>query len=230
MIGGVHIENPLISASHSDIWTARDVSTAASTKGTSTPTASSLLHKSLTSTPHVGVITEWSRVSNDSPCTRLAVCGSRAPGTEQPVIDEAVHSVARWLMTRRVCVIHGPVGVGIEIMTYIADHYRPDKLDSVTGVIGRHNIVAAAQYVLVIGGGSDTRDEVDMAFYLGLRVLPLPASGGTAARAYSMMSENPDLRAWLDGERFAVLAECNDTEAFLRIIEHALTLSPGTTT
>jgi hypothetical protein len=179
--------------------------------------------------PHVGVITGWSRTSDDKPCTRLAVCGSRASGTEQPVIDEAVRSVARWLMTRRLCVIHGPVGVGIEIMTYIADHYRPDNLDSIRGVLGRHNIVAAAQYVLVIGGGSGTRDEVDMAFSLGLKVLPLPTSGGTAARAYSMMSESPALRAWLDVEQFTALRECNDTEAYLRIIEHALTLSPGAT-
>jgi hypothetical protein len=124
----------------------------------------------------------------------------------------------------------GELNDQIEIMTFIADHYRPDRLDSIVGVLGRHNIVAAAQYVLVIGGGSGTRDEVDMAFSLGLRVLPLPASGGTAARAYSMMSENPALRGRLDGERFAALRDCNDTEAFLRIIEHALTLSPGATT
>lgn len=180
--------------------------------------------------PQVGSITGWSRASDDTPCARLAVCGSRAPGTEQSVIDEAVHSVARWLMTHRLCVIHGPVGVGIEIMTYIADHYRPDKLDSIRGVLGRHNLVAAAQYVLVIGGGSGTRDEVDMAFSLGLKVLPLPGSGGAAARAYSMMSDSPALHAWLDGERFDTLRECIDTEAYLRIIEHTLTLSPGVTT
>lgn len=68
-----------------------------------------------------------------------------------------------------------------------------------------------------------------MAFSLGLKVLPLPKSGGTAARAYAMMSESPALRAWLVGEQFAALRECDDAEAYLRIIEHALTLSPGAT-
>ncbi len=174
--------------------------------------------------PEVGVVTGWSSVVTRDPVTRVALCGSRARGTVQSIIDETVHALARWLMTRRLCVIHGPVGIGIEILTFVADHYHPENLDVIVGVLGRHNIVSTAQYILVLGGGSGTRDEVDMALSLRLKVIPFPASGGTAAHAYTVMRENPRLHKWLGSNLFAALRECEDAQNYVHIVEQALAL------
>jgi predicted Rossmann-fold nucleotide-binding protein len=57
------------------------------------------------------------------------------------------------------------VGIGIEVMTYVADQYRPPELKAAIGVFGHANVVRDADYVIVIGGGSGTLDEVDLALY-----------------------------------------------------------------
>lgn len=64
----------------------------------------------------------------ESALKTIAICGSRASDTEALVIDAAIGALARFVMLSRCKVNHGPVGVGIEVMTYIADHYRPQIL------------------------------------------------------------------------------------------------------
>lgn len=61
------------------------------------------------------------------------------------------------------------MGIGIEIMTYIADHYRPPDLRAAIGIFGRPNVVRNADFVLVIGDGTGTLDEVDLAVSMGKR-------------------------------------------------------------
>jgi hypothetical protein len=76
----------------------------------------------------------------------------------------------------------------------------------VRGIIGHANVVRDADYVLVVGGGSGTQSEIDTAFSAGKRVLPMPLSGGTAARAYMRMLGEAPLRAWLPDSAFSALA------------------------
>jgi hypothetical protein len=136
----------------------------------------------------------------------VAICGSRSAGTNADHIGAAVLSLAELLMHHRYAVSHGPVGIGAEVLTYIADHHHPDGLDAVRGIIGHANVVRDADYVLVIGGGPGTLSEIDTAFSTGKRVLPMPLSGGTAARAYMRMLGEAPLRAWLPDSVFSALA------------------------
>ncbi|MQA26612.1 MAG: hypothetical protein GEU94_14360 [Micromonosporaceae bacterium] len=174
--------------------------------------------------------------------TRLAICGSRAGTTNNRMIDAAVPVLARLVFTHRYPVSHGPVGVGIEVMTYIADHYRPPDFTVAVGLFGRRNVVRDAHYVLVIGGGAGTQDEVDLALSMSKKVVALPASGGTARRFHDRAKRDTRLRAWLTDDRFALLDRCTDAgqftddsgdaldslaEEFTKIVEDLITDNQG---
>ena len=180
----------------------------------------------------------------DEPVTRpvrVAICGSRAAGTDNQVIDDVIPSLARLVLARRCLVSHGPVGVGIEVMTYIADHYHPSDITVAVGVFGHRNVVRSADYVLVVGGGAGTQDEIDLALLMGKKVIALPASGGTARRFHDRARRDPRLRAWMAQEAFAALDACADPgklaadagmhdrpgEEFTSVLEDLLTSDHG---
>jgi hypothetical protein len=152
------------------------------------------------------VVSGWlAEPGPDSPVS-VAICGSRSPGASAGHVDAAVLSLAGLLMRRRYVISHGPVGVGAEVLTWIADEHHPAGLEAVRGIIGHGNVVRDADYVLVVGGGAGTQSEVDTAFGAGKRVLPMPLSGGAAARAYMRMLSGEELRAWLPDAEFSALA------------------------
>ncbi|MFI0486702.1 hypothetical protein [Actinomadura sp. 9N215] len=151
---------------------------------------------------------------------RLAICGSRAPDTDADVIDAVVPCLARLVMSRGYKVSHGPVGVGIEVMTHIADRYRPPDFALAIGLFGHRNVIAHAQLVLVIGGGVGTQAEIDLAASMGTPIVALPASGGTACRFYQQATRDQRLRGSINDEQFAALSACADpSEDFVRIVE-----------
>lgn len=151
----------------------------------------------------------------------LAICGSRSIDTDAAVIDAAVHELARFVMLTRCKVQHGPVGVGIEVMTYIADHYRPADLTMAIGLFGRHNVVRGVETVLVVGGGTGTADEIDLALRGGVPVIPFPTSGGTAAVFYERARRDIDLQLGIPDPLFDSLAGCN-AEEFVGIVRAML--------
>ncbi|GAA2619316.1 hypothetical protein GCM10010411_63820 [Actinomadura fulvescens] len=158
----------------------------------------------------------------------LAICGSRAPDTDASVIDAAVRCLARLVMSRQYKVSHGPVGVGIEVMTYIADQYRPPDVALALGLFGHRNVIHDAKYVIVLGGSAGTRTEIDLALSMGKRVIPLPCSGGTARRFYHQAARDKRLRQWMADDHFAALNACDDPgEDFIRIVEHLITTDLG---
>lgn len=161
-----------------------------------------------------------------SPC-RVAICGSRTADTEDRVIDEAVLALSRILMRHRCEVQHGPVGVGIEVMTYTADHYRPPGLDSVVGRFGRPNVVGDADYVIVVGGGQGTQDEMDLATSMRKRIIPLPATGGTAGSIYAAVQSDSRMRDWMRPQDFAALETYADADSFTNVVEKLLEANPG---
>lgn len=136
---------------------------------------------------------------------RLAICGSRAADTDDQVIDAGIQALARLVFTRRCVVSHGPVGIGIEVMTYIADHYRPPEVIAAVGVFGHRNVVQTADLILVVGGGPGTQDEIDLALSMGKNVIAFPASGGAARRFHDQARHDPRLHAWMPDETFAAL-------------------------
>ncbi|MEV0796008.1 hypothetical protein [Kribbella sp. NPDC050459] len=145
---------------------------------------------------------------SDSGSTRIAICGSRAPGTSSTVIDAAVRSLARLVMIRRLLVNHGPIGIGIEVITHIADHYQPPGLRGAVAIFGRRNVILDAEYVVVVGGGSGTQAEADIALSMGKKVLPLGASGGSAKAVYHQAFRSLRAAAWTHGEMRDSLARC----------------------
>lgn len=158
----------------------------------------------------------------------LAICGSRANDTEEQVIDAAVGALARFVMLSRCTVNHGPVGVGIEVMTYIADHYRPPDFTATISLFGRQNVVQNADCVIVVGGAGGTAEEVDLAIYSGTTIVPFPASGGTARRTYERAQQNSRLRRCLPERHLDALGTCGDADYFVEIVRQALTERKGT--
>ncbi|MGH3931349.1 MAG: hypothetical protein ACRDTF_15420 [Pseudonocardiaceae bacterium] len=151
----------------------------------------------------------------------LAICGSRSAGTDVAVIDAAIRELARFVMLTRCKVQHGPVGVGIEVITYIADHYRLPDLTMAIGLFGRNNVVRDVDYVLVVGGGSGTADEIDLALRGGTPVIPFPAGGGAAAAFYARARRDIDLRLGIPDPLFDALASC-DAEEFVSAVRAVL--------
>jgi hypothetical protein len=153
---------------------------------------------------------------------RIALCGSRAAGVDNSVVDAAVAAVSRLLINNSCEVDHGPMGVGIEIVTYIADHYRPPTLRAAIGLFGRSNVVRNADLVLVIGGGKGTADEVDLAASMNKKILPFTASGGAAALAYQRMQATVGLRRWLPDDQFAALGACRTADDFADLVNQII--------
>lgn len=172
-------------------------------------------------------VTGWFRTIPADRRLRVAICGSRSAETENTSIDDAICALSRLLMNRQCEVDHGPLGVGIEIMTYIADHYQPPTLQAAVGVFGRPNVVRHADFVIVIGGSHGTLDEVDLAISMGKRILPFEPSGGAARCCYERMRADVSLRAWLPDGVFAALGSCASAEEFTKVVEQVLTDTGG---
>ncbi|MGW6278743.1 hypothetical protein [Kribbella sp. NPDC055071] len=145
---------------------------------------------------------------SDSSSTRIAICGSRSGGSNPAVIDVAVRSLARLVMVRRLLVNHGPVGVGIEVITHIADHYQPPGLRGAVAIFGRRNVIFDAAYVVIIGGGGGTQAEADIAMSMGKKILPLGASGGSANAVYHQTLRASRLSNWMTDSTREMLASC----------------------
>lgn len=113
---------------------------------------------------------------------KLAISGSRASGCNEALLDETVAALARLVASSGTTVNHGPVGIGIEVVTYVADQFRPVGFSMSSARFGRENVVRGADLMIVAGGASGTAAEVAIAQALGIPVLPFGPTGGTAAR------------------------------------------------
>ncbi|WP_157433038.1 hypothetical protein [Actinomadura rifamycini] len=188
--------------------------------------------------PEDGPTRSWRQaIERDSDATEntgrpvcIAICGSRAADTDGAVIDEAVRCMARLVLSHGYRVSHGPVGVGIEVMTYIADQYRPPGIAGAVGLFGHRNVIQHANLVIVVGGGAGTQTEIDLALSMGKPVIALPASGGAARRFYNRAARDERLRTVLSDEHFAALRVGDDpAEDFARIIENIISEKFGET-
>ncbi|MFD0883447.1 helix-turn-helix domain-containing protein [Streptosporangium algeriense] len=138
---------------------------------------------------------------------RLAICGSRAPGTDPRAIDSVVPHLARLLAVRPYRLNHGPVGIGIEIATYIADHYAPPGQGAAIGIFGHRNVIGDADLIVAIGGAAGTATELDLAITMRKPVIAIAACGGAAARFHAQAHTDPSLRPHLTDIQFAWLGE-----------------------
>jgi hypothetical protein len=179
-----------------------------------------------TQDPESPSTTGWFRPAGSGQPPRVAICGSRSAQTNAAAMDEAVCSLGRLLMNHQCKVDHGPVGIGIEIMTYIADHYRPPTLQAAVGVFGRPNVIRHADFVVIVGGGGGTLDEFELALSMGKKVIPFAPSGGTALRALERMQTDVTLREWMPDDAFSALTSCASADEFVKIVEQIFATTP----
>jgi hypothetical protein len=151
--------------------------------------------------------------SSDLSSTRVAICGSRSKGANEAVIDAAVRSLARLVMVQRLRVNHGPIGVGIEVMTHIADHYQPPGLRGAVAIFGRRNVILDAEYVIFIGGGTGTQAEADLAVSMGKRIIPFGATGGSAHMILQQLLRDPRLNGWMPDNMLGTIRDCGHIES-----------------
>ena len=151
----------------------------------------------------------------------VAVCGSRAPGVNRELIDRLVPLLARLIMLQRWSVSHGPVGVGIEVMTHLADHYQPPGTLVVIGKVGHQRVIETCDYLIAIGGGTGTMVELDLAAVAGKKMLLIKAGGGAVAE-YASTQADPDPYAWLRIGHRAALRESAEPDVLIENIRHAV--------
>lgn len=150
---------------------------------------------------------------SDLSSTRVAICGSRAEGVNGSVVDAAVRSLARLVMVRHLRVNHGPVGVGIEVMTHIANHYQPPGLRAAVAIFGHRNVVFDADFAIFVGGGSGTRAEADLALSMRKRIIPYGASGGSAGTVLQHVLRGDGLTTWMPAEAVSTIERCGQLDA-----------------
>lgn len=149
---------------------------------------------------------------------KLIISGSRAPGCDERVLDETVAALARLVAFSGVRVNHGPVGIGIEVVTYVADQFRPVGFSMSTARFGRENVVHGGDLMVVAGGASGTAAEIAIAQALGIPVLPYAATGGTATRTLeAMRAANPTATGPV-----AELDQCTTPAQFTALVERNL--------
>lgn len=163
-------------------------------------------------------ITGWFLSGLEQKPPRVAICGSRSSGCDTGAVDGAVRALGRLLISRQCEIDHGPMGIGIEIMTHIADRYRPPNLRAAVGVFGRSNVVRHADFVLIVGGGSGTLDEVDLALSMGKRIIPFAGSGGAAQLAADRLAGDVDSRTWMPPGIWDTLRDCQSADSYARIV------------
>jgi DNA-binding XRE family transcriptional regulator len=149
---------------------------------------------------------------------KLVISGSRAPGCDPQVLDDTVAALARLIAVSGATVNHGPVGIGIEVVTYVADQFRPAGFSMSAARFGRENVVHGADLMIVIGGASGTAAEVTIAQALGMPVLPFRPTGGTAARTLEALVD----AGQSSGGYLAELVTCTTPTQFTALVERTM--------
>jgi transcriptional regulator with XRE-family HTH domain len=164
---------------------------------------------------------------HDSPRLRVAICGSRAAGTDEALIDATVAELARLVVAQNLEVNHGPVGVGIEVMTYVADQFRPSGFSMTAALFDHENVVRSAGLILVVGGGAGTAAEVTLARQAGKMIVPFPRTGGTASRCFELIRADPRHRGGLPDSVLDEIAVCENSAQYGMLVERIVSMKVG---
>ncbi len=158
---------------------------------------------------------------------RVAICGSRVAGTDEALIDATVAELARLVVAQNLEVNHGPVGVGIEVMTYVADRFRPSGFSMTAALFDHENVVRGANLFLVVGGGAGTAAEVTLARQAGRTIVPFPRTGGTASRCFEQMRADPRHRGGLAESVFDEIGACENSAQYGMLVERIVSMKVG---
>lgn len=155
---------------------------------------------------------------------RVAICGSRAVGTDGVLIDATVAELARLVVAQNLEVNHGPVGVGIEVMTYVADRFRPSGFSMTAALFDHENVVRGADLFLVVGGGAGTAAEVTLARQVGKTIVPFPRTGGTARSCFELMRADPRHRGGLTESVLDEIGACENSAQYGMLVERVVSM------
>lgn len=158
---------------------------------------------------------------------RVAICGSRAAGTDGALIDATVAELAQLVVAQNLQVSHGPVGVGIEVMTYVADQFRPPGFSMTAALFDHENVVRGADLLLVVGGGFGTAAEVTLARQVGKTIVPFPRTGGTASSCFELMRVDPRHRGGLAESVLDEIGSCENSAQYGMLVERIVTMKVG---
>lgn len=158
---------------------------------------------------------------------RVAICGSRVAGAEEALIDATVAELARLVVAQNLEVNHGPVGVGIEVMTYVADQFRPSGFSMTSALFDHANVVRGANLFLVVGGGAGTSAEVTLARQAGKTIVPFPRTGGTASRCFEQMCADPRRRGGLAESVLDEIGACENSAQYGMLVERIVSMKVG---
>ncbi|WP_454854939.1 helix-turn-helix transcriptional regulator [Promicromonospora soli] len=158
---------------------------------------------------------------------RVAICGSRAVGTDGVLIDATVAELARLVVAQNLEVNHGPIGVGIEVMTYVADQFRPSGFSMTAALFDHENVVRGAELFLVVGGGAGTAAEVTLARQVGKTIVPFPRTGGTASRCFDLMRVDPRHRGGLAESVLDEIGACENSAQYGMLVERIVSMKVG---
>ena len=158
---------------------------------------------------------------------RIAICGSRVAGSDAGLIDATVAELARLVVSENLDVNHGPIGVGIEVMTYVADQFRPSGFTMTAALFEHENVVRGADLFLVIGGGAGTAAEVTLARQAGRTIVPFPRTGGTASRCYEQMRADPRHHGGLAGSVLDEIGACENSAQYGMLVERIVSMKVG---
>ncbi|WP_106249294.1 AfsR/SARP family transcriptional regulator [Allonocardiopsis opalescens] len=174
------------------------------------------------------VLPAGAAVRSDVPrMVTLAICGSRVTGSDDAMLDSCARALGGHLAGRAVHLVHGPVGIALEIVAHMGEAATRAQRRGGLGTLGHADVVRDADYVVVLGGGVGTQQEVDTALALGKRVIPVPASGGVARAVHRRMGVDVGLRSWMPDAEFTALAACEDGDSLVAVLERLLSAGGG---
>lgn len=173
-------------------------------------------------------VEEQVRISDHDPSgLRVAICGSRVVGADDALIDATVAELARLVVAQNLEVSHGPVGIGIEVMTYVADQFRPSGFSMTAALFGRENVIRGADLLLVVGGGAGTAAEITLARQAGKTIVPFPGTGGTASRCFEQMRADPRQLGGLAESVLDEIAACENSAQYGMLVERIVSMKVG---
>ena len=162
---------------------------------------------------------------------KLAICGSMRH-TDAPVqlILDLEREIARILVETPFFILHGLQGVGRDIRIQMKETF--DFTPDYTEFEGpRDQIVRPADVVLVVGGSTHTKNEVQLALTYGKPTIPIPCTMGAAKLCYERLKNErlkttPSLcRQWMDDQSFRKLGRLRDAPTVARFVQDLLSQS-----
>lgn len=111
----------------------------------------------------------------------VAICGNHErSGAQKEAALNAIQIVARSLSAFTLEIFHGPRGAGITVVNRCHNVWQAANIRSQLVFVDREKLMQSAEMVIIIGGGTMTQVEADIAKRKHLPIAAIPGTGGVA--------------------------------------------------